>query len=74
MEIAQEIDNEITLDLYRIANAGPEVAWSRIQPVGVNIVDHYDSFWNKIVEGSNEIYAATRKARAKIIEIGTMAA
>ncbi len=35
-EIQQEIDNEITSDLYRIANAGPEVVWSRIQPVGVN--------------------------------------
>lgn len=63
-EIQQEIDNEITMDLYRIANAGPEITWSRVQPVGVNIVDHYDSFWNKIVEGSNEIYGATRRARA----------
>lgn len=35
-EITQEIDNEITLDLYRIANAGPEIMWSRTQPVGVN--------------------------------------
>lgn len=69
-EIAQEIDNEITLDLYRIANAGPQIAWSRIQPVGVNIVDHYDSFWNKIVEGSNEIYAATRKCRANFMICG----
>lgn len=69
-EIEQEIDNEITLDLYRIANAGPEVVWSRIQPVGVNIVDHYDSFWNKLVEGSNTIYAATRRARANFMICG----
>mgnify|MGYP004443872109 CR=1 FL=1 len=69
-EIEQEIDNEITLDLYRIANAGPEVSWSRIQPVGVNIVDHYDSFWNKIVEGSNQIYSATRRARANFMVCG----
>lgn len=69
-EIEQEIDNEITLDLYRIANAGPEVSWSRIQPIGVNIVDHYDSFWNKIVEGSNQIYSATRRARANFMVCG----
>lgn len=69
-EIEQEIDNEITLDLYRIANAGPEITWSRVQPVGVNIVDHYDSFWNKIVEGSNMIYSATRRARANFMICG----
>lgn len=69
-EIEQEIDNEITLDLYRIANAGPEITWSRTQPVGVNIVDHYDSFWNEIVKGSNEIYAATRRARANFMVCG----
>lgn len=69
-EIKQEIDNEITLDLYRIANAGPEVSWSRIQPLGVNIVDHYDSFWNKIVEGSNQIFAATRRTRANFMVCG----
>lgn len=35
-EIAQEIDNEITTDVLSIANAGPEISWSRVQPVGVN--------------------------------------
>lgn len=69
-EIQQEIDNEITLDLYRIANAGPQVSWSRIQPTGVNIVDHYDSFWNKIVEGSNQIFASTRKCHANFMICG----
>lgn len=69
-EIEQEIDNEITLDLLRIANAGPEIVWSRVQPVGVNIVDHYDSFWNKLVEGSNTIYGATRRARANWMVCG----
>lgn len=69
-EMQQEIDNEIMSDLYRIANAGPQVTWSRIQPVGVAISDHYDSFWNKIVEGSNEIFAATRRARANWMVCG----
>lgn len=69
-EIEQEIDNEITLDLLRIANAAPKITWSKTQPVGVNIVDHYDSFWNKVVEGSNEIFKATRKARANFMVCG----
>lgn len=69
-EIQQEIDNEITLDLYRIANAGPELSWSKVQPVGVNMVDHYDSFWNKLVEGSNQIFQSTRRARANFMICG----
>ena len=39
-EMQQEIDNEITSDLYRIANAGPELVWSRRQPTGVSQIDH----------------------------------
>lgn len=70
MEIEQEIDNEITMDLYRIANAGPEVVWSRVQPVGVSASEHYDSFYNKVVEGSNQIFAATRRARANFMVCG----
>lgn len=69
-EIQQEIDNEITMDLYRAANAGPEIIWSRTQPTGVNQIDHYDSFYTKIVEGSNQIFAATRKARANFMVCG----
>ena len=64
-EIAQEIDTEIILDLYRAANAGPEIVWSRMQPVGVSLTEHYDSFGAKIVEGSNQIFAATKRAHAK---------
>ena len=69
-EIQQEIDNEITSDLYRIANAGPEVVWSRIQPVGVSQVDHYDSFWAKIIEGGNQIFAATKRSHANFMVCG----
>lgn len=69
-EIAQEVDNEITLDLFRIANAGPQVMWDRTQPVGVSAADHYDSFYNKIVEGSNEIFKATRRAHANFMICG----
>lgn len=66
-EIAAEIDNEITMDLYRAANAGPEIAWSRIQPTGVSVSEHYDSFYAKVIEGSNAIFGATQRARANFL-------
>src|SRR5699024_3356291 len=69
-EIQQEIDNEITFDLYRIANAGPEIVWSRTQPPGVNMIDHYDSFFAEIVKGSNQIFSATRRAHANWMVCG----
>lgn len=70
MEIQQEIDNEITFDLYASANAGPEIKWSRMQPTGVAQSDHYDSFYAKIVEGSNQIFNATRRAHANWMVCG----
>lgn len=69
-EMQQEIDNEITRDLYRIANAGPEIRWSRTQPVGVSQIDHYDTFYSKIVEGSNGIFSATRRVHANFMVCG----
>lgn len=69
-EIQQELDNEITFDLYKAANAGPEITWSRMQPTGVSQADHYDSFYAKVVEGSNQIFAATRRARANWMVCG----
>lgn len=69
-EIQQEIDNEITTDLYLIANAGPEVVWSRTQPHGVSQIDHYDSFYAKVVEGSNRIFGATRRCHANFMVCG----
>lgn len=69
-EMQQEIDNEITTDLLRIANAGPEIVWSRTQPHGISQIDHYDSFWAKIVEGSNRIFGATRRCHANWMVCG----
>ena len=69
-EIQQEIDNEITFDLLKYANAGPEITWSRMQPHGVSQADHYDSFYAKIVEGSNQIFGATRRVRANWMVCG----
>lgn len=69
-EIEQEIDNEITKDLYRIANAGPEVTWSRQQSTGVNLIDHVDTLYYEIIKGSNQIFAATRRVHANFMVCG----
>lgn len=69
-EMQQEIDNEITTDLYKIANGGQEIVWSRTQPHGVSMIDHYDSFYAEIVAGSNRIYGATRRAHANFMICG----
>ena len=57
-----EIDTEITLDLAAKAAAGPMLTWSKTAPIGVNIVDHYDSFWVRLTEGSKIIFGATQRA------------
>lgn len=72
-EIAHEIDMEICDDLYAYANAGTELVWSKAQPVGVSLADHYDSFVVKVEEGSAAIHQATRRVRANFIIAGTSA-
>jgi hypothetical protein len=66
-----EIDTEIVQDLIRLAGAGPELTWSRIAPTGVNIIDHYDSFFVKLTEGSNMIFQATQRVQPNFIVCGT---
>lgn len=39
-EIAHEIDMEIANDIFKMANAGKPITWSKTQPVGVNVLDH----------------------------------
>lgn len=38
--------------------------------MGVTLVDHYDSFGAKIIEGSNAVLNATRKVRANFMVCG----
>ena len=66
-----EIDTEIVSDLVRLAGAGPELTWSKIPPTGVNIIDHYDSFWAKLTEGSKQIFQATQRVSPIFIVCGT---
>ena len=66
-----EIDTEICQDLVRLAGAGPEISWNKIPPTGVNIIDHYDSFWVKLTEGSKIIFQATQRVQPNYIICGT---
>lgn len=74
-EIAHEIDNELTVDLLKsaIGNTNPLLTprtWSKTQPVGVSLADHYDGFIEKIIDCSNAINAATRKVSANFMICG----
>lgn len=69
-EIAHEIDMEIASDIFKMANAGTPITWSKTQPVGVNNLDHYDSFYTKLVEGANVIFGATRKVQPNFMVCG----
>lgn len=70
-EISYEIDTEIVNDLVRLAGAGPELTWNKIPPTGVSIIDHYDSFWVKLTEGSKTIFQATQRVEPNFIVCGT---
>ena len=69
-EIAHEIDMELAGDLLKMAGAGAPLTWSKKLPVGVNNIDHYDSFFTKLVEGSNVIFGATRKVQPNFMVCG----
>ena len=69
-EIAHEIDMELARDIYKMAGAGADLTWSKTMPVGVNNIDHYDSFYTKLVEGSNTIFGTTRKVQPNFIICG----
>lgn len=69
-EISHEIDMELANDMYKMAGAGADQTWSKTQPVGVNNIDHYDSFYTKLVEGGNIIFGATRKVQPNFMICG----
>ncbi len=73
-DIAHEIDIEICNDLYRLANAGNELTWSKAQPMGVSLIDHYDSLLATFNEGSNAIHQATKRVHANFVVVGTAVA
>lgn len=68
-EIAYEIDTEICLDLYK--QAGNDLGvWSKTPNLGVQLIDHYDSFWAKLTEGANIVFGATQRFTPNFIICG----
>lgn len=70
-EIQHEIDTEIVTKLIQGAAAGPELTWNKVPPVGVNVIDHYDSFWVRLTEGAKIIFNATNRVEPNFIVCGT---
>lgn len=68
-EIVHEIDGEIMNDLLRQAGLQNE-GWSRKVPVGISKPDHYESFMNTLVVGSNKIFGATKRAQGTFLVAG----
>lgn len=68
-EIAHEIDGEIMNDLYTGAGL-VNGAWDKTRPEGISLRDHYDSFNTTLIEGSNKIFGATKRAVANFIIVG----
>lgn len=69
-EIAHEIDQEITNDLFDMANAAAPLTWSKTITPGISLVEHYDSFKATLVEGQNRIFQATQKVRGNYMVCG----
>ena len=68
-EIRSEIDAEILNDLGN--NGGSlNVTWNLPVPFGISKVEHYDSFYQTVVEGANKIYNKTRRVTGNIVIVG----
>lgn len=72
-EIRSEIDGEILNDL---ANSGTTmtIAWNQEVPFGISKYEHYESFYQTIVEAANKIYNKTRRITGNFIIVGENAA
>jgi len=44
--------------------------WSKTAPIGVNIIDHYDSLWVRLTEGANTVFGATQRVQPNYILAG----
>ncbi len=73
-EIAHEIDAEICDALLTQAGAGAEWSFDKTPRTAIALTDHYDALYNKLVEASNTIFQATRRASGNFLIVGTGAA
>ena len=67
-----EIDGDIIEDLMEGASAS-SVSFNKKQPTAVSLLDHYEGFFSTIVEGSNNIFEATRYAHGNWTVMGMSA-
>ena len=69
-QLKHEIDGEIMNDLLSIA-AAKAVTWSSKVADGISMRDHNESFYNKVIEASNNIFQATKLASGSFLIVGT---
>lgn len=60
-ELNYEIDTEGVELLVSNAGTAEDLVWSKTQPVGVSLRDHYESFLNQIEIAKARIYTRTKK-------------
>lgn len=60
-ELNYEIDTEGVELLVTNADTDAELVWSKTQPIGVSLRDHYESFLNQIELAKAKIYTRTKK-------------
>ena len=72
-EIRAEIDGEILNDM---GNSGTSlsVSFNKPVPFGINKHDHYESFYQVLVEAANKVYQKTRRVTPNIVIVGEQAA
>lgn len=68
-QIKHEIDGEIMNDLLRVASAN-STTWDKTPRDGISLRDHNESFNNTLVEGSNNIFDATKLASGSFLIVG----
>lgn len=69
-QLKHEIDGEIMADLLNIASA-TAVTWDATVAEGISMRDHNESFYNKVIEASNNIFQATKLASGSFLIVGT---
>lgn len=60
-ELNYEIDTEGVQMLVDNAESDENLVWSKTQPFGVSLTDHYESFLNQIEIAKSKIYKRTKK-------------
>jgi len=68
-DIKFEIDRTIIIDLVNFAQA-TAVSWPLTPPSGISFTEHKLSFVDVLIQGSNNIFAATRRGQPNFVVVG----